>query len=263
VSRRAAPGPLLAGLALAALLTAPAGAQQQPTQPGWPQPIDSNEPSGYAVLHQNELRAGDGQDGYRWDAEGWYGDDLNRAWLRTEGTVDTGDSGRGGTGRADGATLEEAEVQLLYSRSVSAFFNLQAGVRQSFAPGPSRTWAALGVTGLTPLFLDIDALAFISDGGHAAARIEGYYDLLLTQRLILQPQFELNAYSRSDRRSGVGAGLSDLDTGLRLRYEIRRQFAPYIGVSYQNQFGQTAAFTRRDGAAVEQVRFTAGIRAQL
>jgi copper resistance protein B len=258
VSGRAAPGPLLAGLALAALLTAAAQAQQQPAQPGWPQPTDSNESSGYAVLHQNELRTGDGQEGYRWDAEGWYGDALNRAWLRTEGDLDTGG---GGDGRS--STLSEAEVQLLYSRGISAFFNLQAGVRQSFAPGPSRTWAALGVTGLTPLFLDIDALAFVSDGGRAAARIEGYYDLLLTQRLVLQPQFELNAYSRSDRRSGVGAGLSDLDAGLRLRYEIRRQFAPYIGVSYQNRFGQTATFSRREGAAVEQVRFIAGIRARL
>jgi copper resistance protein B len=242
----------LAALTLTALLTNIAQAQQQPTQPGWPQAMHNDVLLGYASLDQNELRTGDGQSTYRWDGEGWYGGNLNRAWVKAEGNLDT-----------DTGTLEDAEAQLLYSHAVSTFFDLQAGVRQDFAPGPSRDWAVFGVEGLALFFWNIGAFAFVDDDGHAGARFQGYYDLLLTQRLILQPQFELNAYSRSDPRRRIGAGFSDVDTGLRLRYEIRREFAPYIGVTYENSYGQTAGFARAHGAPIEQVRFVAGVRAWL
>jgi copper resistance protein B len=234
-----------------ALVAAPAIAlgQQQPTEPGWPQPVNNEQTFGYASLDQNEIRTGDGLTTYRWDGEGWWGDDINRAWFKSEGDVDTG------TG-----LTEEAEAQLLYSRAISPFFNLQAGAREDFEPSPSRGWAALGVEGLAPLDWDIGATAFISDGGHLAARLEGYDDLQLTQRLILQPQFELNLYSRDDAQRGLGSGFSDLDTGLRLRYEIRRQVAPYIGVTYENRYGDSARFARLEHLPVEMIRVVAGLR---
>ncbi len=239
----------LAGTILAALLPALAFAQQQPSEPGWPQPIENDRLFGYAMLNQNEVRVGDGT-AYRWDGEAWYGDNLNRLWVKSEGSVDTA------TG-----TVEEGEVQGLYSRAISAFFNLQAGIRHNFDVSSSRNWAALGIEGLAPLNWDIDAFVFVSSSGHLGARFEGFYDLYLTQRLILQPQIELNAYSRPDRAAGIGTGLSDADFGMRLRYEIRRQFAPYIGVTYEAKYGSTADLARAAGASSGQVRFVAGVRA--
>jgi copper resistance protein B len=224
-------------------------AGQQPMQPGWPPPVENDRSFGFAVLDQNELRTGDGRNTYRWEGEGWYGGNIDRVWFKTEGDLST-DSGR----------LEEGELQALYSHAISPFFDLQAGVRYDFEPAPSRGWAAFSVEGLAPLFFEVDASGFISDAGHYAARLEGYYDLLLTQRLVLQPQVEANFYSKSDARRGIGAGLSDLDAGLRLRYEIRREFAPYIGLAYQKSFGSTADFARQAGASVEDLRFVAGIR---
>lgn len=234
-----------AGLSVASL----AQAQQKPTQPGWPQPVENNRAFGYAALNQNELRTGNGNSTYRWEGEGWYGGNVNRAWFKAEGNLDT-----------DTGALDEAETQALYSRAISRYFNVQAGARYDFKPAPSRGWATFGVEGLAPLYWEIGAFGFVSDNGHYAARVEGYYDMYITQRLALQPQFEVNLYSKSDRRSGIGAGLSDIDTGLRLRYEIRRQFAPYIGVAYEKKYGQTASFARAEGASVEDFRFVAGIR---
>lgn len=238
--------------ALALVLTLPiaAQAQQQPTEPGWPQPIQNNRSFGYAALNQNELRVGNA-DAYRWEGEGWYGNDFNRLWLKTEGSIDTSNG-----------TADEAEVQGLYSRAMTAFFNLQGGVRYDFDP-TSRGWAALGIEGLAPLGWEIDAFAFASSGGHLGARFEGYSDLYLTQRLILQPQFELNAYSRPDRGAMIGTGLTDADFGLRLRYELRREFAPYIGVTYEAKYGATAGMARAAGLSTGELRFVAGIRAWL
>jgi copper resistance protein B len=233
------------------LLPAVAAAQQQPTEPGWPSPINNNPLLGYAILNQNELRLGDDTT-YRWDGEGWFGGNLNRLWVKSEGSLET----------SSGST-REAEVQALYSRAISPFFNLQMGTRYDFYPMPSRGWAALGIEGLAPLGWDIDAFVFASDGGHLGARLESYYDLYLTQRLVLQPQFELNAYSRADRLTLTGTGLSDGDFGLRLRYEIRREFAPYVGVTYETAFGSTADLEREVRQSSSQLRFVVGIHAWL
>ena len=240
---------VLAGLALAAFLPATAAAQQQPEQPGWPQPMNNNPILGHAYLNQNELRTGNGNDSYRWEGEGWYGGNLNRAWFKTEGDVNTktGD-------------LEDGEAQALYSRAISEFFDLQAGVRYDAGPVPSRGWAVIGVEGLAPYFFEVGAHAFVSNGGHMAARFEASYDLLITQRLVLQPQVEMNFYSKSEASRHVGSGLGDIDAGLRLRYEFSRKFAPYIGVTYESKFGKTADFARAHGETVHQVRFVGGIR---
>lgn len=241
---------VMADLALSMVLPIAAHAQQQPSEPGWPQPVQNNRSLGYAILNQNELRAGS-PDSYRWEGEAWYGDDFDRLWVRSEGRVDT-----------SSGTAGEAEVQGLYSRAASAFFNLQAGVRYDLAP-TSRGWAALGFEGLAPLNWEIDAFAFASSGGHFGARFEGYYDLYLTQRLVLQPQFELNAYSRADRAARIGTGLADGDFGIRLRYELRRELAPYVGIAYEAKYGATADMTRAAGLSAGEVRFIAGLRAWL
>ena len=237
-------------MVVAALLPMASYGQQRPAEPGWPQPVDNERMFGYAMLNQNELRAGS-TTSYRWDGEGWYGGDLSRLWIKSEGSLATS---RG--------TLEEAEVQGLYSRAVSAFFDLQAGIRYDFDP-TSRGWAALGVEGLAPLNWQVGAFVFAGDGGRIGARVEGYYDLHLTQRLVLEPQFELNAYSHADRGARTGSGLSDGDFGLRLRYEIRRQFAPYVGVTYEAKYGTAADLARSAKEPTSELRLIAGIRAWL
>jgi copper resistance protein B len=238
---------LLLTTALAA--TTPAIAQQPPMPMAGPLSMHDDRSFGYAALNQNEWRSGNGVSTYRWAGEAWYGGNIDRAWLKSEGDLDT-----------DTGTLDEGEAQALYARAVSAYFDLQAGIRYDVEPAPSRGWATVGVEGLAPLFWNVGAFAFASDGGHYGFRIEGSYDLYLTQRLVLQPQFEANAYTRSDPRSGLGAGLSSLDSGLRLRYEIRRQLAPYIGLSYDKRYGQTASFARSAGERVESLRFIVGAR---
>jgi len=138
----------------------PAVAQQQPAQPGWPQPVHNDRIFDYAILHQNELRSGDGSSTYRWDGEGWYGNDLNRAWVRTEGNLDTRTS-----------TFGEAEAQLLYSHAISRYFDLQGGARWDIEPQPSRGWATLGVEGLAPLYWGVGVFAFLRAG---ATRLPGW-----------------------------------------------------------------------------------------
>jgi copper resistance protein B len=227
------------GMAWLLAVPAPCGAQQRPTEPGWPQPLNNNPSFLSAMVNQNEVRTGPGGALYRWDGEAWYGGNSNRLWLRSEGSLDTG-SGK----------VDEAEAQVLYGRPVTAFFDLQTGARYNFDPSPSRAWLTLGFEGLAPLYWHVGAFAFLSDGGHAAARLEASYELFLTQRIILEPQIEANLYAKSEPRRGIVRGLSDLDSGLRLRYEIRRQIAPYIGWTYQGGAGSP-----------DRSRFAAGIRA--
>ena len=150
---------------------------------------------------------------------------------------------------------------MLYDRPISTFFDVQAGVRYDLDSAPGRAWAALGVQGLAMGFWNVDATAYASDRGHYALRTNASYDLFLTQRLVLQPQFETNWYSTTDQRRRIGSGLSDIDMGLRLRYEFSRKFAPYLGVTYQRQFGGTASFVREDGGHVNDVRLVAGLAA--
>jgi copper resistance protein B len=240
---------ILAAAVLTLTMPFPAGAGQQPTEPGWPQPVHSNLPFSRVMLNQNELRAGNGNTTYRWEGDAWYGDNLNRGVFRTEGnwSVNT-------------EKFEEAEAQALYSRAITRYFDLQAGLRYDFEPSPSRGWLTFGIEGLAPMYWDIGAFVFISDEGDAAVRVEGYNDLYLTQRLILQPQFEVNMYSKDDASRGIGYGLSDLDIGLRMRYEIRREFAPYIGITYERKYGRTSDFARRDGDSVQDLRLAGGIR---
>lgn len=138
---------------------------------------------------------------------------------------------------------------------------MQAGARYNFGAPPSQGWAVLGVQGLAPYFFEFGAYAYVSGNGNVGARLESSYDLLITQRLVLQPQVELNFYTKSDPVREIGSGLADIDTGLRLRYEFTRKFAPYIGVTYSSQFGNTARIARLAGNKTHKLQFTIGIRA--
>jgi copper resistance protein B len=189
-----------------------------------------------------------GGSGYRWDGEAFYGGDIDRFVAKTEGA---------GNVRAG---LESAELQALYSRAVSPYFDLQAGVRQDFSPG-ARTYLTLGTQGLVPYWFNVQAAVFVSTRGEVLGRLEGTYDLRLTQRLVLQPRAELNFAAQDTRQTRTGSGLSDPELGLRLRYEIRREFAPYIGVSYDRMYGNTASFVRQAGEDVGGANLVVGLQA--
>ena len=190
--------------------------------------------------------ADEGADALLWDAQGWYGGDINRFVWKSEGDIEDGDVG-------------EAEVQLLWSRAITPFFDLQAGARQDVEPD-DRTYGVLGVQGLAPYWFEIDAAAFFSDDGDLSARVEAEYDLLLTQRLVLQPRIETAFAAAGDPARDLGAGLTGVDVGLRLRYEIQREFAPYVGVSWSHALGETADLLRAAGEPDATTAVVAGLR---
>lgn len=200
----------------------------------------------HVMLNQLEGRFG-ADNSFRWSGEAWAGTDTNRLWLKSEGTV-------------NGSSVEDGQQEIFYDRPVTPFFDLQGGVRSDLDSRTGRTWAAFGVEGLAPYFFDVSATAYMSDGGHYAAKLDGSTDWLITQRLILQPQMEINLYTKDDPGRGIGAGFADLDTGLRLRYEFTRKFAPYLGVTYESKFGGTADFARRAGERTNDLRLTVGVR---
>ncbi|MBB5684687.1 copper resistance protein B [Sphingobium boeckii] len=204
---------------------------------------------GRLLLDRLEHRTRDGRDGYAWEAEAWYGGDYDRLWLKTEG-----EGGFGGS-------LESAEAQALWSHALDPWFNLQAGIRYDIRPKPGRAHLVIGIQGLAPYFFEIDAAAFLSDRGDLTARVEVEYDQRITNRLILQPRAEFNLAAQDVRAIGVGAGLSSIEAGLRLRYEFVPEFAPYLGISYERKLGNTAAFARAAGDDVGGSMFVAGLRA--
>lgn len=206
------------------------------------------EKSRMLLLNLGEYQIRNGEDGYRWDGEAWYGGDLHRLVIKTEG--------EGG----NKSGVETAEVQALYSRAIGPYFDLQAGIRYDFEPNPSRVYATIGVEGLAPYWFDIDTAVFLSNKGDVLGRLDASYDLSLTQRWILQPRAEINLAAQDIPEIGIGSGISNLELGLRLRYEIRREFAPYIGISFERKFGGTADFARQHGDNAEQTSVVVGVR---
>ncbi|MBX7496913.1 copper resistance protein B [Qipengyuania sp. 6B39] len=194
-----------------------------------------------------EYRARDGADGYLWDVQGWYGGDIDKFWFKSEGEG------------AFGEDVEDAEVQGLWSHAIGPWWDLQAGVRQDLT-GPERTHAVIGLQGLAPYLFEIDAAAFVSTKGDVTARIEAELDQRITQRLILQPRVEVALSAQDIPELGVGAGLDHLEAGLRLRYEIVPEFAPYIGVDQEWKVGQSADYARLDGEDTATTSFVAGVR---
>ena len=203
----------------------------------------------FLLAERLEYQTNEGASLLLFDGQGWWGTDRNKLWVKSEVERDF-DAGR----------FEEAELQALWSRPISRFFDIQAGVRQDFQRGADRTFAVAGVQGLAPYWFEIDAAIFVSGDGDVSARFEAEYDLLLTQRLIIQPRTELNFAIQDVAEIGVGSGLSTAELGLRLRYEIRRQFAPYVGVNWERAVGETAEFARSDGDDAGAVSAIAGVR---
>ena len=205
------------------------------------------------LIDQLEARIHDGADGYAWDAEAWYGGDINKLWVTSEGEGTFGES------------VENAEVQALWSRAIDPWFDLQVGVRQDFRSGPDRTHLVAGVQGLAPYWFEVEAMAFVSNKGDVSARFEGEYDLRLTRALILQPRVEFDLALQDSPEIRVGSGLSTAEIGARLRYELFPSsgpavIAPYIGVQYERAFGQTARYYRAAGDEVGGWSVLAGLR---
>jgi copper resistance protein B len=250
--------PLLWAVWLLSLLAAPspaaAGQEVVPPPPkGWPQPVEDKPIIGYFLVDQLEYRAQQGTDTLFWNIEGWLGGDYNKLWVKTEG--DQGLSGDNGG---------EAEGQLLYSRLIAPFFYFQVGGRyqrvSDNTSDHSRGFGVIGFQGLAPYWFNIEPALFISQDGDVSARLEAEYELLLTQRLIAQPRLEVNVAAQEVKKFGVGKGFNDVELGLRLRYEIRRQFAPYIGVSWTRLLGDTADLARQEGSQVDNLAFVVGVR---
>lgn len=201
------------------------------------------------MLSLGEYQFRDGEDGYRWEGEARFGGDIHRLVLKTEG--------EGGADSGIGA----AEVQALYSRAVTPYFDLQVGVRQDFEPTPRRTYATLGFEGVAPYWFDVQGALFLSDHGDVLGRLEGAHDLRLTQRVVLQSRAEMNAAAQNVPEVGIGAGVVNVELGLRLRYEVRRNFAPYVGISYDEKFGDTADLSRAVGEDPSATSLVLGLRA--
>ncbi len=204
---------------------------------------------GAVMIDQLEATSVNGEEGYAWDAQGWYGGDIHRFWWKSEGEGEFG------------GALEEAELQALYSRAFTPYFDFQTGLRQTYRPEGDRTDLVVGVQGLAPYWFELDAAAFLSNKGELTARAEAEYDQRITQRLILQPRAEVNLSAEDIPELGIGAGLSTLQVGARLRYEIRREFAPYVGVEWTRSFGATRDFAEARGRSAEDTRVVVGVRA--
>ncbi|HET7664421.1 MAG TPA: copper resistance protein B [Rhodanobacteraceae bacterium] len=202
---------------------------------------------GMLLIDRLEYVDGRDDNGVALDAQGWYGTDANKVWFKAEG-------------EHGGGRLQDLRFEALWSHPVGIYWNMQLGVRHDFGVGPGRIWAAFGVQGLAQYWFDVEATVYVGQAGRTAFRFESEYEMLITQRLILQPDFEVNVYGRDDPQLGLGSGLSDTQLGLRLRYEFTRKFAPYIGVEWERKFGNTADFARQAGEPVFDPRLVAGLR---
>lgn len=200
----------------------------------------------FVLFDQLEWRGGE-SGGINVETTTWIGGDVNRLWLRLKGD-------------SDGGRLDHASGEALWGHSVSRWWDVVAGVRQDLRPGDPQTWAAVGIQGLAPYWFEVEATAYVGAGGRTQARLEVEYDLLLTNRLILQPVMEISAYGKRDAGRGIGAGLSAIESGLRLRYEIRREVAPYVGLTWDRKLFGTADLARSQGEDASTMRLAIGLR---
>lgn len=192
------------------------------------------------LIDQAEVKIRNGRNAYGWDAQAWYGGDINKLWLKTEGEGSFGEH------------VETAEVQALWSRAVDPWFDLQLGVRYDLRPRPNRGYLVAGVQGLAPYWFEVSGSVFLSNKGEVSARVEAEYDLRITQQIILQPSVEFDLAAQDVPELGQGSGLSEVSLGARLRHEIYTEngpasIAPYVGIEYERAFGDTAGFRRAAG----------------
>lgn len=200
------------------------------------------------MIDRLEWRPARGANGYAWEVEGWAGGDIDRLAFKSKGEG------------VSGARPEQAEVQAGWSHALDPWFNLRLGVRQDLRPRPMRTQAVLAVEGLAPYWFEVEGEAFVSHKGEVTARAEASYDQRITQSLILQPAAELNLSAQHMPELDTGAGLTSIELGLRLRYEVVREFAPYVGLHWERKLGETARLHRAKGEDPDSLRLVAGVR---
>ncbi|MDR3446159.1 MULTISPECIES: copper resistance protein B [unclassified Dyella] len=210
--------------------------------------MDDNASLGMFTLDRLERsRSTSGDYATSWEAEGWYGNAINRLWLKTEGERDS-------SGTQDG------RVEALWSHAFASFWDWQLGARHDFGQGPDRQWLAAGVEGLAPYWFETQATFYVGEEGRTALRLETSYDMRFTQRLILTPQVELNFYGKDDPRRGISSGLSNVEAGMRLRYEFSRKFAPYVGVNWTRRFGSFNDMPGVPEVHARETTWVAGVR---
>ena len=203
---------------------------------------------GKFMLDKLEIRDAEGKNPLIWEAEGWLGKDLNKLWLKSSGE------------RIDGK-IEESETELLYSRAIAPFWDAQIGIRHDEVDNESRDYGTIAIKGLAPYYFETDASLSFGKNGQTKLNASAEYEVMFNQQLILSPEVEFNAYGKDDVAMGVGSGLSNIEAGLRLRYEIKREFAPYIGVNWNKKFGTTADIAQSNGQDISNTQLVAGLRA--
>ncbi len=216
----------------------------------WPSPVHDDGIQSLLLLDRVEwVHTGAGRMFYL-EGQGWIGDDLNKLWVKGEGAHRRG-------------RTEDANFEAYYSRAVAPYWDAQLGLRHDFPAdgGPARNWLGIGVQGLAPYKFDTEVTFYVGPAGRTAARLRAEYDLYVTQRLVFWPELELNAYGKDDPERGIGAGLANSAATVRLRYEIRREFAPYLGVQWVRKYAGTADYARRAGALVSDTQYLLGFRA--
>lgn len=214
-----------------------------------PYPLRLGDTHSFASLLAENFEAtrGDGNTAAAYDLQGWYGRTYDRAVFKAEGDMDDGQ-------------LEDARTELLWGHAFAAYWDAQLGLRYDSGDGPNRSWLAIGLQGLATYWFEVEATGYLGENGRTALRLDTSYDLPLTQKLILQPSIEADVYGKSDPGRGLGSGLAEVSAQLRLRYEIRREFAPYIGVEWEQKFGKTKDLARVAGEEASEVRLVAGLR---
>ncbi len=249
---------LICGAVSAIALALAAHAQAQTRQPGLDAMADMHKPGIYhGFTLETDLSRKDDETTGRWDLDGWVGGDINKLWLKSEGEV-------------TGGKTEKAELWAMYSRNVATFWDVQVGVREDFRPSLSplpgvpaakaHTYFTTGVEGLAPYFFETEAHVFVRDDGAISARLRQENQWLITQRLIVRPRIEINLNGKDDPALGLGTGLTDASIGIQTRYEIRREFAPYLDLTYDQKFGRTADYARLRGEKPTDTRLSVGIR---
>jgi len=241
---------LLASLALLTSFGVMSRVQAQDNSQNWPSPMHDDAIMSKWMLDRLEHREMHDANSTYWEGQAWIGGDINKLWLKTEGNIVQGKT-------------DDAELEAYYSRAIAAFWDVQFGARHDFSTAdlPSRNWVGAGFKGLAPYLFEVDATAYVGNNGRTALRFKGEYDLLLTQRLVFMPELEMNAYGKKDVERNIGSGLSDGSLTLRLRYDIRRELSPYIGVTWSQKYGETADLARNAGESASETAYLVGLRA--